>query len=73
MSPNILGILCTALRPRRSHLQTLEEQFRYRFYSIIFYVVIDSSHYRVNNYQILSGGGLYTYYVVEDIWLDSSC
>ena len=29
--------------------------------------MIDSSHYRVNNNLILSEGGLYTYYVVEDI------
>jgi hypothetical protein len=28
--------------------------------------VLDSSHYRVNNNLILSGGGLYIYYVVED-------
>ena len=30
------------------------------------YVVIDSSHSRVNINIILSGGVLYTYYVVED-------
>jgi len=49
------------------HKVHLKHYFQYfRFYHIIFYVVINSSHYRVNNKLIISGGGLYTHYVVED-------
>ena len=49
------------------HMVHLNHYFQYfKFYSNIFYVVLDSSHYRVNNNLILSGGGLYIYYVVED-------